>query len=145
MWYFQNILTIFERVCSIVNDFNNRSLFLTVNLFKQGYRYHKIRKTFPKFYHRHPELIFKYNIGLKTLLQQFISEPIFYGGLVYKFESILGNSTFNDQFKKIIKRYKNVGYNLDIMRQSAYLAVNPITVYSYGFVYNYTTVGQASD
>ena len=53
----------------------------TVKL-KQGYRYHKIRKAFSKFYHRHSELIIKYNIGLKTLLQQGISEPIFYGDLV---------------------------------------------------------------
>ena len=38
-----------------------------------------------------------------------------------------------------------VGYNLDIMRQSACLVFNPITVYSYGFLFNCTTVGQASD
>ena len=60
-------------------NFNNRNLFLTAKLFKQGYRYHKIRKAFSKFYHRHSELIVKYNIGLRTLLQQGISEPIFYG------------------------------------------------------------------
>ena len=50
-----------------------------------------------------------------------------------------------DQFKKIVKRYIRVGYNLDIMRQSACLVLNPITVYSYGFLFNCTTVGQASD
>ena len=69
----------FAKVCSNVDDFNNRNLFLTAKLFKQGYRYHKIRKAFSKFYYRHSELIVKYNIGLKTLLQQGISEPIFYG------------------------------------------------------------------
>ena len=53
------------------------NLFLTGKLLKQGYRYNKIRKAFSKFYHRHSELIVKYNIGLKTLLQQGISEPIF--------------------------------------------------------------------
>ena len=84
-------------------------------------------------------LIVKYNIRSKTLLQQGISESIFYGDLVYKFKRIVGKPYFSDQFKKIIKRYKKVGYNLDIMRQSAYLVVNPITVYSY----NCTTVGQA--
>ena len=46
---------------------------------------------FSKFYHRHSELIVKYNIGLKTLLQQGILEPIFYGDLVYKFKRIVGN------------------------------------------------------
>ena len=31
----------FARVCSNVDDFNNRNLFLTAKLSKQGYRYHK--------------------------------------------------------------------------------------------------------
>ena len=81
----------FTRVCSNVEDFNNRNLFLTAKLLTQGYRYYKIRKAFSKFYHRHSELIVKYNIWLKTLLQQGISEPIFYGDLVYKFERIVEN------------------------------------------------------
>ena len=115
-------------MCSIVDDSNNRNLFLTAKLFKQGYRYHKKRKAFSKFYHRHSGLIFKYNSGLKTLLQQGISEPIFYGDLVYKFKRIVEKSNFSDQFKKIVKRYIRVGYNLDIMRQSACLVLNPITV-----------------
>ena len=51
----------------------------STKLLKQGYRYHKICKVFSKFYHRHSELIVKYNIGLKSLLQQGISEPILYG------------------------------------------------------------------
>ena len=75
-------LTRFARMCSNVDDFNNRNLFLTAKLLKQGYRYHKIRKAFSKSYYRHSELIVKYNIGLKTLLQQGVSEPIFYGDLV---------------------------------------------------------------
>ena len=41
----------FARVCSNVDDFNNRNLCLTAKLLKQGYRYHKIRKAFSKFYH----------------------------------------------------------------------------------------------
>ena len=82
-----------------------------------------------KFYHRHSELIVKYNIGLKTLLQQGISEPIFYGDLVLKFKRIAGKPNFSDLFKKIVKCYIMVGYNLDVMRQSACLVLNPITVY----------------
>ena len=79
----------FARECSNVDDFNNRNLFLTAKLLKQGYRYHKIRKAFSKFYHRHSELIVKYSIGLKSLLQQGISEPIFYSDLVYKMRRIV--------------------------------------------------------
>ena len=47
--------------------------------------------------------------------------------------------------KKIIKRYINVGYNLDVMRQSTCLVLNPIMVYSYGLIFNYTAGGQTSD
>ena len=47
----------FARVCSKVDDFNNRNLFLTAKLLNQEYRYHNIRKSFSKFYHRHSELI----------------------------------------------------------------------------------------
>ena len=87
----------------------------------------------------------KYNIGLKTLLQEGISELIFNGDLVYKFKRIIGKPSFSDQFKKIVKRYIRVGYNLDIMRQSACLVLNPNTIYIYAFLFNCTTVGQASD
>ena len=48
----------FARVCSNVDEFNNRNLFLSAKLLKQGYRYHKIRKAFSKFFHRHSGLIF---------------------------------------------------------------------------------------
>ena len=63
-------LIYFARVCSYVDDFNNRNLYLTAELLKQGNRYHKIRKAFSKVYHRHSELIVKYNIDFKSLLQQ---------------------------------------------------------------------------
>ena len=91
---------------------------------------------------------------IRVLLQRGISESLFYGDLVYKFKRIVGKPSLSDQFKKIIgkpslsdqfKNYKKVGYNMDIMRQSACLVVNPNTVYSYDFLFNWTTAGQASD
>ena len=63
---------------------NARNKSLTAKLLQQGYRYHKLRKTFSKFYRRHYELVSKFNVGLKTLLHQGLSEPEFYGDLVYK-------------------------------------------------------------
>ena len=63
----------------------------------------------------HSELIVKYNIGLKTLLQQGISEPVFYGGLVYKFKRIAEKSNISCQFKQIVKSFKTVGHTMDIM------------------------------
>ena len=74
-----------------------------------------------------------------------MSGPIFYGDLVYKFKRIVGKPNFSDQFKGMVRRYMGVGYSLDIMRQSACLVLNTITVYSYGFLFNCKTVGQASD
>ena len=46
----------FARVSSHVADFNARNKSLTAELLQQGYRYHKLRKTFSKFYRRHYEL-----------------------------------------------------------------------------------------
>ena len=64
----------------------------------------------------------------KSLLHQGLSEPEFYGDLVYKFKKIRGMTDFSDHFQKIIMRYKRFGYNLNVMRQSACLVINPNTV-----------------
>ena len=85
----------FARVCNHVTDFNARNKCLTAKLLQQGYRYHKLRKTFSKFYRRHYELISKYNVGLKTLLSEGLSEPEFYGDLVYKFKKLKGINDFS--------------------------------------------------
>ena len=74
------------RVSSHVVDFNARNKSLTAKLLQQGYRYHKLRKTFSKFYRRHYELVSKFSVGLKTFLHQGLSELEFYGDLVYKFK-----------------------------------------------------------
>ena len=135
----------FARVCNDVTDFNARDKCLTAKRLQQGYRYHKLRKTFFKFYRRHYELISKYNVGLKTLLSEGLSEPEFYGDLVYKFKKLIGSNDFSFQFRKIITRYRRIGYNLNVMRQSACLAFNPITVDSYAAFFNCTPMGRASD
>ena len=72
----------FARVSSHVADFNTRNQILTAKLLKQGYRYHKLRKTFSKFYRRHYDLVSKFNTGLKSLLKQSLLEPEFYGDLL---------------------------------------------------------------
>ena len=43
----------FARVSTYVDDFNTRNKTLTAKLLKQGYRYHKLRKAFSKFYRLH--------------------------------------------------------------------------------------------
>ena len=86
-----------------------------------------------------------YNVGLKTLRLQGLSDPGFYGDLVYKFRKIIGKNDFPYHLKKIIVRYKKIGYNIDALRQRACLVVNPIKVNSFAYLFNCTTVGRASD
>ena len=102
----------FARASSNLSDFNCRNKARTAKLLRQGYRYCKLRKGFSKFYRRHSALVEKYSDSLKTLLQQGISEPEFYGDLVHRF---VGKSNFSEQFRKLINRYKRIGYSLDIM------------------------------
>ena len=107
----------FARVFNHVADFNALNKCLTAKLLQQGCRYYKLRsrdlectlvflsamprsatvaiiyklrKTFSKFHRRHYELISKFNVGLKTLLHEGLSEPEFYADLVYKFKKLKG-------------------------------------------------------
>ena len=86
-----------------------------------------------------------YNVGLETLLSEGLSEPEFYGDLVYKFKKLKGINDFSFQFRKIITSYRRIGYNLNVMRQSACLVFNPIMVDNHAAFFNCTPVGRASD
>ena len=96
----------FARMCIHVADFNARNKSLTAKLLQQGYQYHKRRKTFSKFYRRHYELVSNFNVELKPLLHQGLSESEFYGDLVFK--KIEGKADFSDQSRKNIVRYKRI-------------------------------------
>ena len=135
----------FARVSSHVIYFNARNKSLTAKHLQQGYRYHKLRKTFSKFYRRHYELVSKFSVGLKTLLHQGLSEPEFYGDLVYKFKKNVGRADFCDQFRNIIVRKKRIRYNINIMRQSECFVFNPITVNNFASLFNCPPVDRASD
>ena len=135
----------FARVPSHVDDLNTRNKVLTAKLLRQGYIYHKPRKAFSKFYRRYFDIVSKYNVGLKTLLLQGLSEPEFYCDLVYKFRKIIGKNDFPYHFKKISVRYKKSGYNINVFRQTACLVINPIKINSFVYLFNCTIVGRASD
>ena len=47
-------------------------------------------------------------------------------------------SDFPDQFKKIIKRHKRIGYNIDVMQQTACLVFNPVVVDDYASLFHCT-------
>ena len=74
---------------------------------------------------------------------QGLSEPEFYGDFVYKSRKIIGEYDFPYHFKKIIVRSKMIGCNiLDVLRQTV---VNPIKVDNFGYLFDCTPVGRASD
>ena len=105
-----------------------------------------VSQTFSIFYRRHYELISKFNVGLKTPLREGLSEPEFYGDLFYKFRKLIGGNEFAFQFRKITTLYRRIGYNLNVMRQSACLVVNPIIIIdNYAAFFNCTPVGRVSD
>ena len=89
-------------------------------------------------------MVSKYNVGLKTLLLEGLLQPEFYGDLVYKFRNIIGKNDFPYHFKKLLV-IKKIGNNIDVLRQPECLAVNPIKVNRFAYLFNCTTVGRASD
>ena len=58
-------------------------------------------------------------------------------------KKIRGMTDFSDQFRKIIMRNKRIGYNLNVMRQSACLVIKPMTVDGYNALFNCTPVDRA--
>ena len=116
-----------------------RNKTITEKLLSQGFRFHKLRKTFSKFYHRNRSLINKYNCSLKTLLQQGISHPEFYGDVVYKLKKILGNAHFTSMFQKIIKKYRKLNYDPLILQRTACLVIDPFTVGNHAFLFDCAT------
>ena len=61
------------------------------------------------------------------------------------FREFEGGADLSGRFRKIIVRYKRIGYNINKMRQSACLVFNPITVNNFASLFNCTPVGRSSD
>ena len=57
----------------------------------------------------------------------------------------MGKSDFSEKFRKLINRYKRIGYSLDIMQQTACLVINPVIVDGYASLFNCTMAVPASD
>ena len=87
---------------SHLTDFIARHKLLTGKLIHQGYQYPKLRKTFSQFYRRHYELVSKFKVGLKSLLQQGLLEPEFYGDLVNKLKRMVSRADFLISSEKLL-------------------------------------------
>ena len=81
----------------------------------------------------------KYNVGLKKLLLQGFSAPEFHGDLMYKFRKIIGKYDFPYHLKKIIVRYYKIGYNINVLRQTLCLIVNPVKDNNFAYLFDCTS------
>ena len=66
----------------------------------------------------------KHNVGLKTLLQEGMFEPEFYGDLIYKFRKIVGKTDFPYNLKRLSLTTKKIGYNMAVQGQTPCIVVN---------------------
>ena len=89
-------------------------------------------------------MISKFQVRLQSLLRQGLSELEFNGDLVYKLKKILGSNNFSAQYVKLFFHYKRIGYNINVLQQTACLLVSPITVGIFAFLFNCTLVGGTS-
>ena len=78
------------------------------------------------------------------LLQQGISE--FYGDLVYRiYKNNCGEILIFRNNSESLLTVMKIGYNPYVMRQTAFLVINPTWVDIYVSLFNCTTAGRASD
>ena len=99
---------------------------------------------FSKFYRRRRGLVSGFSVGLQTLLHQGLSEPEFCGDLVCGFKKIVGGAGFSGRFGGVVVRYRRVGYNINIMRQSACLVFDHVAVGGFASLFGCAPVGRAS-
>ena len=129
----------FASVSSYITNFNTRNELLTHQLFIQGYRYNKLRKTFSIFYRRHYDLISKLHVGLKSLLRHGLSDLEFYGDLVLK--KIVGSNNFFSA----VHHKKRLAITLMYCNRLHAWWSTQITVGNFAFLFNCPPVGRISD
>ena len=56
----------------------------------------------------------------------------------------MGRTDYFISFEKIIIPHKRIGYDLNVMRPSTFLVINPITVDDFAALYNCAPVDRAS-
>ena len=102
----------FARSCTSISDFHSKNLQITPKLLTQGYRYHKLRKTFGKVFRFFSDLIYKYGeISFKVYVSEGISHPVFYGDLVYKLRKVKCEANFDSSDSKIVKCLRRRKYD----------------------------------
>ena len=129
---------------SSVFDFHSKNLQITSKLLTQGYRYHKLRKTFGKFFRSYSELLSKFGeISFQDYVSQGIAHPVFYGDLVYKLRRVKGEANFISSGSKIVKRLRRRQYDPSIIERTIGLVLGPFTALYRSFLKRCTLTNKA--
>ena len=134
----------FARCCTSVLDFHSKNLQITSKLLTQGYRYHKLRKTFGKFFRSYSELLSKFgDISFQEYVFKGISHPVFYGDLVYKLRRVKDTPNFISSGSKIVKRLRRRQYDPSIIETTIGLVLGPCTALCRLFLKHCTLTNKA--
>ena len=89
-------------------------------MLSQGFRYHKLIKTFAKFFCRYKDLVLKFGCTCNNLIRIGISQPKFYGDVVNKALKFKHDPFGLDIYlNKLIRK----GYRHNIIVRSLYMAL----------------------
>ena len=107
-------------------DFHSKNLHITSKLLTQGYRYHKLRKTFGKFFRSYSELLSKFgDITFQEYVFKEMAHPVVYGDLVYKLRRVKDTQNFISSGSKIVKRLRRRQYDPFIIERTLGLVLGP--------------------
>ena len=128
VWYLHFAVAVrFARCCTSVLDFHSTNHQITSKLLTQSYRYHKLRKKFGKFFRSYSELLSKFDISFKEYASKGISQPVFYGDLVYKLRRVKDTPNFISSGLKIFKRLRRRRYDPLIIERIIGFVLGPST------------------
>ena len=130
--------------CTSVFDFHSKNFKVTSKLLTQGYRYHKLRKTFGNFFRSYSELKSKFGeISFQEYVSKGITHPVFYGDLVYKLRRVKGEANFISSGSIIVKLRRRRYYDPAIIQRTRGLVLGPFTAMCRSFLKRCTLTNKA--
>ena len=120
----------FARCCTSVLNFHSINLHIASKLLTQDDIYHKLRKTFGKFFRSswsYSELSKFGDISFQKYVFKGISHPVFYVDLVYKLRRVKDTPNFISSGSKIVKRRRRRQYDPLIIERTIGLVLGPCT------------------
>ena len=134
----------FARCCTSVFDFHSKNLQITSKLLIQGYRYHKLRKTFGKFFRLYFELLSQFGaISFQEYVSKGITHPVFYGDLVHKLRRVKSETNFVSSGSKIVKCLRRRQYDPVIIERTICLVLGTFTALYRSFLERCTLANKA--